>query len=652
MHRGSTDRTDMQQSNVTWRAILLGLLLIPINVYWVVFIESRVRFGGQITLMSLFVNTTMSLLIIVLINVALRRLSPKTALSQAELLTIFIMLNLATCIASEDFAQVLFATISHLFWFASPENEWARFFPYVPEWLSVRDRTVLDGFYNADSTLYTVTNLHAWMRPVIWWSVYIFAMFMIMVCINIIVKKQWIEREKLTYPVIQLPLTITEKGGSIQLFSNRLLWVGFAIAAAIDIINSLHTAFPVMPYLSVKLNLIQGESGWDARNFFTTKPWNALGWTAISFFPFMIGLSYFLPLDLSFSIWFFFLFRKAQRIASAMFGLQNIPGFPYLQEQSAGAMLGFVVALIWVTRRHIGHVVMDVFSPNATGGESQETRSYRWATLGLLCCCTFLLLFCNRAGMSVGIILLLYPLYFAISTAIARIRAELGPPLHVIWAIPSSILFESFGARNLGPANVILFSTFSWFDWHRVRHPMAHQLESFKMAERAGMGTKQIVFAMMLAIVFGTIASFWIMLDGSYQNESLPHAYFGWSAYNQLAYRMDSSPEANYPAVMGMGVGFLFTLLLMFTRMRFIWWPFHPAGYALSMSPWSSDYIWSCLIVSFLAKWALMRYGGLRLYRKAIPFFIGLVLGEFVVITVLNAISILFRVQTYIFWPF
>ena len=101
-----------------------------------------------------------------------------------------------------------------------------------------------------------------------------------------------------------------------------------------------------------------------------------------------------------------------------------------------------------------------------------------------------------------------------------------------------------------------------------------------------------------------------------------------------------------------MSAGFLFTLFLMFMRRRFIWWSFHPAGYALSMHIAGIDYIWSCLIISFSAKWALTRYGGLKSYRKAIPFFIGLVLGEYAVVGVLNAIGIIFKTRTYSFWIF
>jgi len=40
--------------------------------------------------------------------------------------------------------------------------------------------------------------------------------------------------------------------------------------------------------------------------------------------------------------------------------------------------------------------------------------------------------------------------------------------------------------------------------------------------------------------------------------------------------------------------------------------------------------LWLPIFVSWLIKVLLLRYGGLQAYRRALPFFIGLILGEFV----------------------
>jgi hypothetical protein len=83
--------------------------------------------------------------------------------------------------------------------------------------------------------------------------------------------------------------------------------------------------------------------------------------------------------------------------------------------------------------------------------------------------------------------------------------------------------------------------------------------------------------------------------------------------------------------------------------MRFFWWPFHPAGYAITTS-WGMNIIWSCLFFSWLIKSVILKYGGLKIHRQAIPFFLGLILGEFTVGSLWTIIGIVFGVQTYGFW--
>jgi len=62
-------------------------------------------------------------------------------------------------------------------------------------------------------------------------------------------------------------------------------------------------------------------------------------------------------------------------------------------------------------------------------------------------------------------------------------------------------------------------------------------------------------------------------------------------------------------------------------RARFVWWPLHPIGMAISQS-YAMDVMWLSILISWLLKVVLLRYGGLRMYRFALPFFLGLVLGE------------------------
>jgi hypothetical protein len=78
-------------------------------------------------------------------------------------------------------------------------------------------------------------------------------------------------------------------------------------------------------------------------------------------------------------------------------------------------------------------------------------------------------------------------------------------------------------------------------------------------------------------------------------------------------------------------------------------WPFHPIGYAISGS-WSMNLVWLPLLIAWLAKLTVLRYGGLRLYRIALPFFLGLILGDCTMGTLWSLIGLLLGTPTYNFW--
>ena len=291
-------------TSVTWRAVLIGLILIPINSYWVVQMES-VYYSAHSTLFSLLFNVVFTLLVLITLNILLQKLSANLAFKQGELLTIYIMLCQASALAGHSMMQILPPTIVAPFGLATPENEWQElFWRYIPKWLAVSDGRALEEYiegFTGESTLYTIRNIKAWLIPVIVWSAFICTLMYAMICINIIIRKQWTDRERLTYPIAQLPFEMTDRA----FFSgrNKLMWLSFMVVGGINLINGLNFFFPAIPYLRVR--------PYDLGAFFTSKPWNAVGYMPLTFRPFLIGLIFLIPLDISFSCWFFFFFWKA-----------------------------------------------------------------------------------------------------------------------------------------------------------------------------------------------------------------------------------------------------------------------------------------------------------------------------------------------------
>jgi len=380
-----SENVSEQRSNVKWRAVLISLILIPLNSYWIIQMES-VYYSGHSTATSLFFNVIFSVLVLIILDIPLKRLFPNLAFSQSEYLTVYIMVSQASALAGHSMMQILPPAIVAPYGLATPENEWNELFGrYIPEWLAVSDDKALHEFIKGESTLYTAWHIKAWLVPVIVWSAFICVLMFVMICINIIIRNQWIDRERLTYPIVQLPYEMTDKKS--RLFRSKLMWISFIFVGVIDTINGLHFFFPAVPYLHLK--------PFDLGAFFNSRPWNALGYTPLAFRPYLMGIIFLIPLDIIFSCWFFFFFWKAQLVVGSALGFQQRPEFP---EQSAGAYISLFFIALWISRRHLWRSLRLLINMGKGKGLRAE---YKYAVTGLICGLAIILIFCWKMGMSI-----------------------------------------------------------------------------------------------------------------------------------------------------------------------------------------------------------------------------------------------------------
>ena len=249
-----TGKDRHRESGVTWRAILIAIFLIPPNVFWVIEVEC-VWHSGHPTTISLFWNVVLNIFFLILVNLFLKRTAPRAALTQGEMITIYAMLSIASGLAGHDTLALTIPALPHAFWFATLENDWADMFhSYIPQHLVVSDKELIRGFYEGNTPFYNAKIGGAWIKPTLWWTSFILALGTIMICLNVLIRKQWTEHEKLAYPIIQLPMAITEGGGAAKLFRNRILWYGFIAAALLNVWHGLAHFFPVLPDFSVRHN--------------------------------------------------------------------------------------------------------------------------------------------------------------------------------------------------------------------------------------------------------------------------------------------------------------------------------------------------------------------------------------------------------------
>ncbi|MDX1931556.1 MAG: DUF6785 family protein [Capsulimonadales bacterium] len=650
---------------MTGRAFLLGILFIPILCFWNVY-SDVVAQSTELAVMSLSIAVVFLLMVLLCINAALKRWLPRHAFTQAELLFLYIFQTTSITISSVGMVQFLNMGIANIFHFATPENEWAaEIHPFLRRF-AFPDPSVLPDFYRGESTFFTAEHLRGWLSPIVFWSAFIVALLFVMLCVNTILRRRWIEQERLTFPLIILPLEMTRPSltgtGPRGFFSSKTMWLGFLTAFALQTLAGIAFLYPSIPYLPIKpsepaLRIIDPEQG----GLFYSSPWNAIGTMELGFYPMVIGVVYLLPLDVSFSAWFFFFVRKAEDVLMTAFGFRSegasptLARMPYYGEQALGAFLGLAAFSLWGMRDYLKQVWRTVLRPGTAGtfDDRDEPLSYRTAVFGVAIGLLALTGFGLAVGLSAGIGLLFFLLYFLVIITYTRIRAEAGLP----WSFgpdmtPHQLIAATVGTQSPGMANLVGLTQFQWMDLDYRTTVMPNQFEAMKLAQEARLKPRQIGLAIVVASVVGVLAA-WVSILSCYYRFGASSANvdewrtsMGNTPWNILNGWMSDPGKWDWPRLGGVGAGVLITCLLAIGRAQFFWWPFHPTGYALA-GTFTMPWLWSGTLLGWMIKGLILRYGGMRAYRAAFPFFVGLILGDYVSGSLWALLGLVLGVSTY-----
>ena len=610
-------------SPIRFHCILIALLLIPVNAYWIIQMEIT-WYAGHPTTISLFFNVMLFMVFVGLLNGLVKWVWPRAALNPAELVTIYAMLCMASAMAGHDMIQVLTPILTNHSYGATAENNWDELFAgKLPEHLIITAEEAITNYHEGNSDLYLRENWRPWVFPVLAWSGFLTLLVMVTMCMNVLFFKEWTRNERLTFPIVQLPLVVATRPR--ELCGSVPFIIGFAVAGSIAMLNGLHHLYPDVPLVPVKRQHLDifAQLG---------RPWNAVGWFPVSFYPCVIGLSYLMPIDLMFSCWFFFLYWKAQRILASALGITPMLPLRFIDQQAAGAYLAIAVSAIWIGRRHLKDVYVKVVNPDLDVRDRDQPMSYRTAFLGVVLGFVGLVWFGWWAGLSLEIAVLYFLLYLALAFGIARMRATCGPPAHDLhFAGPGEIMAATVGTEHLNGASLGAMSLFWGFNRAYRGHPTAHSLECFRLAQQTN-GTQRAMFiAQAVAVAVGCLAAFWAMLHIAYGSPTgAPGQYFGREPYQRLERWLMHPTEPNGLSYLCYSSGFAVVMLLPLLKMRFPGLPFHPIGYAISAS-WSMHLVWFPIFIGWGCKLLVVRYAGGRGYRTLIPFFMGLILGEYVV---------------------
>ncbi len=622
--------------------MLLALLLAPITAYWSADQVMDVIF-------SLMIPPVVVTLVVAVVNLMVRRISPRLALTEGELIIVYGMHAVLGAICAE-WTNVINPTIHSYALYASSESRFRELInPHAIKWLfiPVENAAKYEDYRNGGYPFgYFLSHLNLWWTYILSWTLLFSLVCFAMLCINSLMRDEWTNREKLAFPIIQLPMAIVQSGaGKSQVWKSKFLWIPFLIMFGVDMLNGFHFIYPSLPLINVRFLA--------ALNDFTpTAPLNAIGWTPIGIFPYMAVIGFFMPTDLLFSCIFFFFFRKFEQVFTYSLGYTEsagvfgggglVPAPPYFSEQSWGAFLALFVTAMWVARNYLKEVWRQILHGHPKGDSGVP---HRFAFLGLLGSVGALMVLSVYVGIPLWMTAASVILFLMFSAALTRMRAQIGAPSHeMAFMGPNQLLVDFVGTQGLPQAGVSrLVTTFFFMNRIHRTHPMPHQLEAMKMGDTGKMNQRALFVAITVATVIGCI---------------LGHLMYIWKGYHYAAERgggetagvvdtlVNKHQPSNPIAILFVVLGFLFVLSLDFIRFRIPAFPLHPAGYALAMN-FGLDYFWFGLLIVYVIKVFVERYYGLKGYTKLHEVALGIMLAEFCAEAVWSAYSIWTHTATY-----
>lgn len=604
-------------------------------------LQGGFRFTGR---HSLFVNAVAALFLLVAGNRLLQRRRSRWALHSGEVLLIYVMLAMSTGLVSSafDWGGSLATTISYPARFATKENRWAeRVIPHLPDWLTVQDHDALAGFYEGGRNPYDPSFIHAWLTPALWYTAFVAVVMGGCLCLSSLLRRRWEEEEKLPYPMVQLPLAMVDERE--DLFRNRLWWIGVTVSLAVgswDAIARLIPSLPVVP-LAVDLSSF-------VRN---RPPWDYLPWSSLEWQPFALGLCYLIPLDLAFSLFVFDFLWLAEYVVVGHLGWTAgaMSEFPYAHQQVAGAVFALVLAVLWLDRRYLVRVLREAVTVRTVSRASRgEVFGPRAALLGVVASYAFVYWFLRRGGMEAWVAFIYPAGCFVVLMAVARVRAQLGPPAHQLGlTMPNWIVPTVVGTRALTPSTLGMFTLLTPVLAQEQRNnPVPLQLEAFRMGAGGRMEYRRVALALAIVPVLAMLAYFWASVHVGYRvgfsSAAIPDYPFlamarGNTEAMSSALEYPSGPDRYASAAIG--IGFALMLLLSFAKLSFPWWPLHPVAFPIALA--STIHAMTLAIFgTWLLKALLLRYGGLRSHRRALPLFLGMLAGGALEATIRRILSL------------
>ena len=565
---------------------------------------------------------------LVAISLLLRLIHPYLGLSPANFALIYAGLMVATVLPAMGFGGYFLPLITGVFYYATPENNWADLvWPHVPTWAVPQDIEAIQQLFQGAPADYPIP-WGVWLEPLLWWGLFMFAFYLVSLSLISLIHLQWSGRERLVYPLAVVPAALVEslENPARAILRSKLLWVGFLIAWVIPTVNMLDRVFDFQAVTAISLPSFGVE-------------FRRLGISyGLNIDLLVVGLSYLVNLNVLLSVWLLHILVVLESGLLNFTGISvPLPAQPHapanvlMAHQQIGSLGFIVVSSLWISRDFL----REQWRIIAGGSDAEDGNliSPRWSALLGLVGLVYMAGFLHATGLSLGWSLLFLLVALLVFFGTARLLAQTGiSRMRAACSIPP-VFTNIFGTRYFGSQGLVAMGmSFVWAADIQLflMGTVAHALKVCEDVKDRISGRKLVFFltsTMIVTLVATLVCYIWM----GYRH-GLIHG-FGWyfvaSPNYHWSWVVNTINNPNPPqflAAFFMALGAGLAGLLALAHHRLAAWPLHPVGLAIALTN-TVSIDWFGMFLAWVIKLIVLRYGGVTLYHKTRPLFIGLILG-------------------------
>ncbi len=645
---------------MTWRAFIIGLLgvvwlclLTPVNDYAV---------GNTFLTGNHFpVGVFFFLLILTLgVNVVIKLVRARWAFRQSELMLVWCMMLVSATLPASGLMRYWFTTAaaapylsqrSDLFWEDDVLKD-------APEGILLskdpKSYAAKKFYHGTESGEVIRVPWGQWTKVIVNWAIFIWLYYLATFFLLGILRKQWVESERLIFPLARVPLEFTEGSGERRLLPDLVRSKAFLAGVFLTVVFGLIRLSPLF---------FDKTEGWrpvvPINQVFSDTDWWRMYIADGYIYPIGIGFAFLVPSDISLSMWFFYLFTGAEVMTAYYVGkpLEGGPWGPFLKWQQVGAFVVLALGLLWTARRHIWTVFKKAIGHGRAVDDSAEPIGYGLAFWGLIVSVAGMIAWYVYFGLTLWAAAALLALVFSVVLVHARLITQGGLFFTQESWSPPDVLHDATGGRAFSAAAAVVAQAqhaILIYDAREILSP--HAMNSLRISSVFEKHRRLFLPVVLVALLVGMAASGystlrWVYYDVGALNVQQTHSVLAYPIWlfertHMIISKPGQSAQPSFGGL-GMGAGIMFVLMLL--RGLFYWWPIHSLGFVVCES-WCMTQLWFSFLLGWLAKASILKFGSGGTLRGARQFFLGVIVAEISVVGITTFVSLLTGVRTgYIF---